>query len=73
MSYELIHDSIRDSGSEHGPGYIAQDKNGNWYWFSDNPIANLETGRWEAEGEQRFIRECDIFASSHWALSLEEI
>lgn len=49
MSYELIHDSIRDSGSEYGPGWIAQNKNGNWYWFSDNP------------------------ASSHWALSLEEV
>ena len=73
MSYELIHDSIRDSGSEHGPGWIAQNKNGNWYWFSEEPTPNLESGKWETDGDQKFIRECDIFASSHWAHSLEEV
>lgn len=73
MSYDMVMDSIRDAASDYGPGWIAQNKDGNWYWFSDNPIANLETGYWEAEGDQKFIRECDIFASSHWALSLEEV
>lgn len=73
MSYELIHDSIRDSGSEHGPGWIAQNNDGNWYWFSEEPEANIKHGFWETSGDQRFIRECDIFRSSHWACSLEEV
>lgn len=73
MSYDMVMDSIRDAASDHGPGWIAQNKDGNWYWFSQEPTPNEDSGRWETEGKQRFIRECDIFASSHWACSLEEV
>ena len=46
--------------------YLAQDKNGGWYWYENRPI--LEINRWDEEGQEP---ERAYPRSNEWQKSLQ--
>lgn len=68
-----IMDQIRDSASDNGPGWIAQNASGSWYWFSKEPTPNDKLKCWDSDGAEVFIREHDEYRLGAWQDSLEEV
>lgn len=33
----MTRDQAMDAATDHGPGWMAQDSDGSWFWFSEEP------------------------------------
>lgn len=45
--------------------FAAQDQDHHWHWFEHQPIANLETGKWESPSHYSWSRRKPITISNY--------
>lgn len=70
----MTRDQAMDAATDHGPGWIAQDSDGSWYWYNEEP----EAGRsgWSCKGpdsEHRFLGSGNERDAYCWGDSLEVV
>ena len=54
-------------------GWVAMDKNGDWYWFKNKPYADLQMMCWRADDIKFFqVREFNLKPADNWEDSLME-